>query len=915
MKSFLRSWPLAWLFILAPSGIDSGVGTAQAADDEPVAAPAAAPKLTKAPALLSFVEATYPKEEEAANHSASVVLRLVIAADGKVTEATILESAGPAFDTAALAAVKGFVFSPAEIDGVPSPIRILYKYDFVLKAAVKTTADLSGVVRNRKTKKPLANIAVTAGQSKTTTGPNGRFEVLDLPPGKVAVAFTGAGITASRTEEVLEVGKKTDVIYDVSPEEVVDPADKDDLEIVVIAPPLQKAVASIQIAADQGRKLPGTQGDVLKVVESLPGVARSSAGSGQLVVWGASPQDTRVYIDGVRIPALYHTSGLRSVVAGELVKNIELVPGGYGASYGRGLGGVVLVESAELQTKGTHGALTVDLLDTAATVRTAISQKWRLSLSGRWSYLDRALKTVSDEDVGAFYPIPRYADGQVRLAYVPSKREQLEIVSLGSSDKVTRSVKSPDPALTKRDDRDTNFYRVYMRYSRDLDDGSRVSVVPFFGQDRSRLQNQFGGPVATLDTTSTLFGFRGNWRARVTRLLTVTLGLDAEVVSAQVSRTGSPTLPPREGDLRVFGQLAPSELNSDNWSALVASAAPYAELDITPLGDRLHLIPGIRFEPYVVGASRKTPRVGDTPSIGLLTQDTAIQPRLTGRFDATKWLTLQASYGQYRQAPQPEDLSAVFGNPYLSLSQARHLVLGANVRFGEKLSAELTVFRSDSSHLAVRSPREQPFSGEALLPLGKGKTIGGQVLLKQMFSKNLFGWVSYSILRAERTDPVVNDQCSDPSLTLAACPFPNSTTFGYSVSRTRLFDYNQTHLLTALASWEIGRGFNLGARFRYASGYPRTPVVGAFYDARRDAAQPLFGRQNSTRIAAFVQADLRLAKTLKLAKDSDLELYLDVQNITNRRNAEEIAYSSDYARKNRITGLPFLPVLGARLTW
>ncbi|MDX2020806.1 MAG: TonB-dependent receptor [Deltaproteobacteria bacterium] len=912
MKFSHRLQSLVWLLIFSSGASVVAPQRARAADEAP--APPA-PKLTKPPALLTFVEAVYPEEEKAANRSASVVLQVVIGADGKVTEATVSQSAGAAFDAAALAAVKAFVFSPAEIDGVPSPIRILYKYDFVLKAAVKTTADLSGIVRNRKTKKPLPNVAVTVGQAKTTTGPDGRFEVLDVPPGKVAVAFAGPGITASRTEETLEAGKKTDVIYDVSPEEVVDPADKDDLEIVVIAPPLQKAVASIQIAADQGRKLPGTQGDVLKVVESLPGVARSSAGSGQLVVWGASPQDTRVYIDGVRIPALYHTSGLRSVVAGELVKNIELVPGGYGASYGRGLGGIVLVESAALEGNGTHGAATVDLLDAAATVRTPLSSKWRLALSGRWSYLDRVLETVSDEDVGAFYPIPRYRDGQVRLAYVPSKREQIEFVSLGSSDKVTRTVQSPDPALTKRDDRDTNFYRFYMRYSRDLDDGARVSVVPFFGQDRTRLQNQYGGPVATLDTTSTIYGFRGNWRARVAQLLTVTLGLDAEVVQAAVSRTGSPTLPPREGDLRVFGQLAPNELNSDTWNAFVASAAPYAELDITPLGDRLHIIPGIRVEPYVVGASRQTPRVGDTPSIGLLTQDTTVQPRLTARFDATKWITFSASYGQYRQAPQAEDLSAVFGNPRLTLSEARHLVFGANIRLGEKLSAELTAFRSDSHNLAVRSPREQPFSGEALLPLGKGKTVGGQVLLKQTFSKSLFGWVSYSLLRSQRIDPVASDQCSDPALPLADCRFPNSTVFSYTVNRTRLFDYDQTHLLTALASWDIGRGFNLGARFRYATGYPRTPVVGSFYDARRDAVQPLFGAQNSIRIPAFLQADVRLAKTLTLAKGSDLELYLDVQNITNRQNAEEIAYSPDYARKARITGLPLLPVVGARLTW
>jgi hypothetical protein len=46
-----------------------------------------------------------------------------------------------------------------------------------------------------------------------------------------------------------------------------------------------------------------------------------------------------------------------------------------------------------------------------------------------------------------------------------------------------------------------------------------------------------------------------------------------------------------------------------------------------------------------------------------------------------------------------------------------------------------------------------------------------------------------------------------------------------------------------------------------------------------------------------------------------LRLYLDVQNVTYRRNAEELAYSADYSQRGAITGLPTLAVLGARVTF
>ena len=64
------------------------------------------------------------------------------------------------------------------------------------------------------------------------------------------------------------------------------------------------------------RDLSGKTGSTL-LLHSLPGVARASFGSGQLVVWGAAPNDTRIDVDGVEVPALYHLGGVRSVVSAD----------------------------------------------------------------------------------------------------------------------------------------------------------------------------------------------------------------------------------------------------------------------------------------------------------------------------------------------------------------------------------------------------------------------------------------------------------------------------------------------------------------------------------------------------------------------------------------------------------------------
>ena len=100
---------------------------------------------------------------------------------------------------------------------------------------------------------------------------------------------------------------------------------------------------------------------------------------------------------------------------------------------------------------------------------------------------------------------------------------------------------------------------------------------------------------------------------------------------------------------------------------------------------------------------------------------------------------------------------------------------------------------------------------------------------------------------------------------------------------------------------------------QFRSSVPRTPVIGAIYDARDDRYQPIFGDQNTTRIPAFWALDLRGQKSFALSEKAKLDIFADIQNVTSHANPEEIAYSQDFSRKGYITGLPTVAVIGARL--
>src|SRR5262249_39819615 len=247
---------------------------------------------------------------------------------------------------------------------------------------------------------------------------------------------------------------------------------------------------------------------------------------------------------------------------------------------------------------------------------------------------------------------------------------------------------------------------------------------------------------------------------------------------------------------------------------------------------------------------------------------------------------LTAAGGTYHQPPDPEDLSAVFGTPDLALSRATHVSAGESLRITDTLTADVVAFQKTLKDLVVRSRLRDPLLARALTQNGEGQSYGVSFLLRQELWKGFFGWFSYSISRSERR-------------------FEGDESW-------RRFDFDQPHVLAIVASQEIGR-FGFGARFRYSSGNPRTPVVSSYYDSRADRFDPVFGAQNSIRIPAFWQLDLRADYTIPISSRVRALVFVDVQNVTNHDNAEEIVYSADFTQRGTIRGLPTIAVVGGRV--
>ncbi|MEP6654881.1 MAG: TonB family protein [Myxococcales bacterium] len=851
--------------------------------------------LTKAPKLLKFVQAVYPPAKHDAGVTAQVTLSIEIDENGQVTNVEVVTGAAPDFDAAALTAARQFVFEPAEIDGAPSPVKITYRYDFTIvtqNVSLGPQVNYDGVVLERFKKRPLAHVKVRIKDLgvETLTDEDGGFAFMDVPVGTHKVELSNPRLVTVNTEETFTRGKKRTLKYLVEERE-----EGVDEEVVVRAPRIKKEAVETRIRTEEARRVPGTQGDTLKVVQNLPGVGRSAFGSGQLVVWGSAPKETRVVVDGVEIPALYHVGGLRSTVNSDLVRSIDLSPGSYGAEYGRGLGGLVRIDLRPLP-EGTHGYVAADVIDSSAMLTTQVGHRLRLAAAGRISYLDRVLPAVSSADVGDFFPIPRYDDYQGRATLALRKDEELAVTVLGSDDHLHRAIPSSDPADTRSQNTDDSYQRLLVRYARLLPDGSSFVVTPSLGVDRGSSVSHFGDATVGVSQETWQYGLRANYRRRVGAAAILSFGVDLQGRHTSSRRNGSVNLPSREGDVVVFGQRPSGETATDEWTVDVVSAAPYVLSEIT--WGRLTVTPGLRFEPTLIEGNHQFPFAESTPPVGYSRLDIprnpvgvpalawAPNPRLSMALRVLPRLTVTAGGGIYGQPPDPEEMSPVFGNPSLNMSRAIHLSGGFSMKLRPTLVFETVGFWKRLDDLVSRNALPSPPVAQALTQDGRGRTYGVQALLRQELVRGFFGWVTYTFSRSERRD--------------------------HADAQWRLFDYDQTHVLGVLGSYDFGRGWEVGARFRYSTGAPRTPVVGQFRNSLTGLYEPIFGAHNSIRIPAFYQVDARVEKAFVL-KRTKLSVFLDVQNLTNRKNPEELFYDETFTRRGKITGLPTLAVAGLRM--
>ena len=615
----------------------------------------------------------------------------------------------------------------------------------------------------------------------------------------------------------------------------VPPAVSDERPLEVTVRGHRRVAGQTTLSQAEVRTLPGAFGDAFRAIEALPSVVPLVSGFPYFFVRGAPPNDNGYFIDGVRVPLLFHIGIGQGVIHPGLIDRVDFFPGAAPASYG-GVAGAIIAGQTEEPAAAPHGEANLRLVDVGALVESPLGDGRGTALvAGRYGYPGAILGAITPGlDLG-------YWDYQARVTWRVGDSGTLGLFALGSHDYLATPSPSSDPTAKPIEQMSSEFHRVDLRYDHALGDG-RVRMGLTAGHDR-----QGAAPTYVTDTSAAA---RLEIETRPSPAFRVRGG--ARVAWDTYGFSQSPTGP---NDPPVPSTADPPPTN------LTASA--HAEVT-WQVGRRLELTPGARFELF---ESSRAVAPGSTARVR--TRVPAVDPRLSARVTITPSVALLSALGVAHQLPAlrvgslPAPVVSVPGFPSgvrqlqtaLQASQGLEVALPADVvvtatGFFTRLSG-----LTDLTNMCVEAngdgggtppsyvcPDSQPVSGHA---------YGLEILARRPLSKRLSGWLSYTLSRSIRHARFITP---DGGVALATIPS----------------DADRTHVLNAGLSLEVGASWRLGGRGLFYTGSPYSQLEGVLPVAP----------YNAYRTPSFFRLDLRLEKRWRLGRSGSIALVLEGQNVT-----------------------------------
>jgi hypothetical protein len=729
----------------------------------------------------------------------------------------------------------------------------------------QNTGTIKGKVIDVQTRgqMPFVNVLVVGTDIGAISDENGAFIIKNVPLGYVKVQASFLGYLTALSEDYLVTNEKTPYIF------IELKQDNEQLdEVLVQAKLFKKSIESPLSRQSLGiaeiERNPGGNRDVLKVIQSLPGVASNPGFRNDIIIRGGSPVENKFYLDGIEVPVINHfqtqgsTGGPVGIINADLIRNVDFSTSAFQSNRGNALSSVIEFTQKDGNPEKLNTRATLGTSDAGITLDGPINDKTTFIASVRQSYLQYLFKLIK-------LPfLPTYNDFQLKVKHQLSANSEISLIGLGAIDKF-RLNESVNKNVTDEETIKRNRYILsivpvqeqwnytvgasYKHYAGNSMQQVVVSRNELSNNAKKYFNNTTNASDLLLDYTSketeNKFRFENTSTTTNNYKLSIGFGLEqAKYFNETFQKTAN-----SEGV---------SEVNFSSELAMFKYAA-FGQVSKKYFNSKLGASLGFRLDGTDYNKEMQNPL-------------NHFSPRISLAYELTNKLTVNASAGIYSQLPtytilgyRDNENNLVNKNNGLKYLQANHWVSGFEFtpNNSSKMSVEGFYKTYKNYPFSIRNQISLANLGadfgvvgnEEVTSTSEGRAYGFELFAQKKSFAGLYGILSYTFVVSEFKDNLNN--------------YIPST-------------WDNKHLLTLTAGKKLKRNWEIGGKFRLVGGRPYTPYdidassEIANYDVSNQGILD-FSQLNTERFKTFTQLDLRIDKTWFWKKFS-LNFYVDVQN-------------------------------------
>ncbi|MFK7950507.1 MAG: carboxypeptidase-like regulatory domain-containing protein [Saprospiraceae bacterium] len=728
-------------------------------------------------------------------------------------------------------------------------------------------ATIRGVVRDDVTGEPViyANVYISGTTNGVSTNLDG-FYSLNVAPGTYKVVCMYLGYDSTVVEVTVDANQVLNMPIVLKESSV-------QLSTVDVSARRDEArtevkISSVTVTKKQLKAIPATGGeaDLAQYLQVLPGVVFTGDQGGQLYIRGGSPVQNRVLMDGMTIINPFHSIGFFSVFETEIIKNVEVLTGGFNAEYGGRISAVIDITTRDGNKKKLGGLVSVSPFQAKALIEGPIKKindsgsSVSYILTGKHSYINETSKTLYSYIDTAGLPFS-YTDLYGKVSFNGGNGSKLNLFGFNYTDRVNYTDIADLGWVSNGVGLD---FTVIPGASRMIIGGnftySNYDIEILENDDKPR-SSEIGGFVAGLDFTY--------------------YGDDSEFKYG-FNVTGNRT------DFQ-FTNLFGNTINETQNTTELAGFMKFRKSL-----DKLIIEPSLRFQYYAA------------------LSETTFEPRLGVKLNATDGLRFKFAGGLYSQdlisavneqdivnlfvgfisAPSDVNLLNTDNEADSRLQKSIHAIGGVEIDLSDNWELNVEPYYKYFPQL-ISLNRNKEDVADPNFVTETGSARGLDILL-QYRSNNIFVWTAYSLGFVSRND---GEQ-----------EYPTHFDRRHNANFIFSYKFGQNDNWESSVRWNFGTGFPFTLTQGFYNNLPFTDGIDTdIIRENGDLGVIYSDDRNSGRLPVYHRLDASIKYIYKFSRTSQLEV---TGSITNAYNRENIFYF-DRIEYERVNQLPIIPSIGA----